>query len=122
MYVHRGFGKRPSGGISRRRVVQGLMTGAVIAGLDFWRWPALAMSTRNEQAVLSGNHFDLVIEEVAVNFTGRPAIATAINGSVPGPLLRWREGDTVTLSVTNRLGEQTSVHWHGVRSPADMDG
>ncbi|WP_370655451.1 copper resistance system multicopper oxidase [Candidatus Binatus sp.] len=98
------------------------MASGVIAGLDLWRWPALALNARNEQAVLTGNHFDLVIEEVAVNITGRPAIATAINGSVPGPLLRWREGDTVTLSVTNRLREQTSVHWHGVRSPADMDG
>ena len=80
------------------------------------------MKTRNPQLVMTGNHFDLVMEEVAVNITGRPAIATAINGSVPGPLLRWREGDTVTLAVTNRLREQTSVHWHGVRSPADMDG
>jgi FtsP/CotA-like multicopper oxidase with cupredoxin domain len=91
MYVHRAFGKRPYGGISRRRFVRGLMTGAVIAGLDLWRWPALAMSTRNEQAVLSGEHFDLAIDEVAVNFTGRASVATAINGSVPSPLLRWRE-------------------------------
>jgi CopA family copper-resistance protein len=98
------------------------MTGAVMAGLDLWRWPALATSTRNEQAVLSGNHFDLAIDEVAVNFTGRARVATAINGSVPGPVLRWREGDTVTLSVTNRLREPTSIHWHGVRSPANMDG
>jgi CopA family copper-resistance protein len=122
MYVHGRSGRKAASGISRRRFVQGLMAGGVIAGLELWRWPALALNTRNEQAVLAGNHFDLVIEEVAVNFTGRPAIATAINGSVPGPLLRWREGDTVTLSVTNRLREQTSIHWHGVRSPANMDG
>jgi CopA family copper-resistance protein len=57
-----------------------------------------------------------------VNFTGRSTVATAINGSVPGPLLRWREGDIVTISVTNRLKVPTSIHWHGVRSPADMDG
>ncbi len=122
MHVHGRSVRKAARAISRRRFVQGLMAGGVIAGLDFWRWPALALNTRNEQAVLAGNHFDLVIEEVAVNFTGRPAIATAINGSVPGPLLRWREGDTVTLSVTNRLREQTSIHWHGVRSPANMDG
>jgi len=113
---------RSTSRISRRRFVQGLMAGGVIAGLDLWRWPALAMSTRNEQAVLSGSHFDLMIEEVAVNITGRTAVATAINGSLPGPLLRWREGDTVTLAVTNRLREPTSIHWHGVRSPAEMDG
>jgi len=122
MQVKKVLREKPASGISRRRFVQGLMTGAVIAGLDLWRWPALAMSTRTEQAVLSGNHFDLAIDEVAVNFTGRASVATAINGSVPGPVLRWREGDTVTLSVTNRLREPTSIHWHGVRSPANMDG
>src|ERR1700730_9083445 len=122
MHVHRRSGRNATGGISRRRFVRGLMVGGVVAGFELWRWPALALNTCNQQAVLAGNHFDLVIEEVAVNFTGRPAIATVINGSVPGPLLRWREGDTVTLSVTNRLREQTSIHWHGVRSPANMDG
>ena len=75
-----------------------------------------------EQAVLTGSHFDLVVDETAVNFTGRSSVATAINGSIPGPLLRWREGDTVTISVTNRLKVPTSIHWHGIRSPADMDG
>jgi CopA family copper-resistance protein len=114
--------RKPTGGITRRQFVQGLIAGGIITGLDAWRWPALALAPRNEQAVLSGTHFDLAIEEVAINITGRPGIATAINGSVPGPILRWCEGDTVTLAVTNRLREQTSIHWHGVRSPADMDG
>jgi len=108
--------------ISRRRFVQGLMAGGVIAGFDLWRWPALAMRSVGEPAVLAGNHFDLVIDETLVNFTGRSAVATAINGSIPGPLLKWREGDTVTISVANRLKVPTSIHWHGVRSPADMDG
>ena len=113
---------RSFAGVTRRRFVQGLVAGGVIAGLDMWSWPALALKTRNEQAVLRGTRFDLVIEKVAANFTGRPRVATAINGSVPGPVLRWREGGTVTISVTNRLREPTSIHWHGVRSPADMDG
>ena len=108
--------------LSRRRFVQGLVAGGVIAGFDLWRWPAMAMRSLAEPAVLTGNHFDLAIEETPVNFTGRNAVATAINGSVPGPLLRWREGDTVTISVTNRLKMPTSIHWHGIRSPADMDG
>jgi CopA family copper-resistance protein len=109
--------------LSRRRFVQGLMAGGVIAGFDLWRWPALAAgSTVSEPAVLTGSHFDLVIAEMPVNFTGRSSVATAINGSIPGPLLKWREGDTVTIAVTNRLKVPTSIHWHGVRSPADMDG
>jgi CopA family copper-resistance protein len=108
--------------LSRRRFVQGLVAGGVIAGFDLWRMPAIAMRSPAEQATLTGNHFDLVIDEVPVNFTGRNAVATAVNGSIPGPLLRWREGDTVTISVANRLKVPTSIHWHGVRSPADMDG
>lgn len=72
--------------------------------------------------ILSGNYFNLVVEQVAVNYTGRAAYATTVNGSVPGPTLRWREGDSVTLAVTNRLKETTSIHWHGIRTPSEMDG
>jgi FtsP/CotA-like multicopper oxidase with cupredoxin domain len=73
--------------LSRRRFVQGLVAGGLIAGFDLWRWPAWAMRSVGEPAVLTGNHFDLVIDETPVNFTGRSSVATAINGSVPGPLL-----------------------------------
>jgi CopA family copper-resistance protein len=115
-------GNRFAGGINRRRFVQGLVAGGVIAGFDIWRLPAFALTNRNEQTALTGDLFDLTIEEVAVNFTGRLGVATAINGSVPAPLLRWREGDTVTVAVTNRLRAPTSIHWHGLRIPAEMDG
>jgi hypothetical protein len=57
-----------------------------------------------------------------VNFTGKHRLATAVNGSVPGPTLRWREGETVTLAVTNRLKEMASIHWHAIRLPSGMDG
>ncbi|MEC8408800.1 MAG: copper resistance system multicopper oxidase, partial [Pseudomonadota bacterium] len=69
-----------------------------------------------------GTQFDLEIGESAVNFTGNPRIATTINGSLPAPTLRWREGDTVTIRVTNRLKETTSIHWHGIILPFEMDG
>ena len=59
---------------------------------------------------------------MAVNITGRSRTATAINGQIPAPILRWREGDTITLTVTNWLSEPTSIHWHGVRTPSPMDG
>jgi len=72
--------------------------------------------------MLSGTEFDLTIAETAVNFTGEPRMATTINGSFPGPALRWREGDTVTIRVTNRLREPTSLHWHGIVLPYEMDG
>lgn len=73
-------------------------------------------------AVLTGTQFDLTIDELPVNFTGARRTAVAINGQVPGPTLRLREGDTVTIRVTNRLRETTALHWHGLIVPADMDG
>lgn len=78
--------------------------------------------------VLSGTHFDLTIGESIVNFTGRHRPAVTVNGSLPAPLLRWREGTTVTLRVTNALprgsvlGRHASIHWHGILLPANMDG
>ena len=72
--------------------------------------------------MLKGTEFDLVIAESPVNFTGKPGVATTINGSLPAPTLRWREGDTVTIRVTNKLREATSIHWHGIILPYQMDG
>lgn len=66
--------------------------------------------------------YDLVIEKKAINLTGRDRVATMINGSVPGPVLRFREGEDVTIRVTNRLDKPTSIHWHGIILPANMDG
>ena len=72
--------------------------------------------------VLTGTEFDLTIAETRVNFTGKSRMATTVNGSLPGPTLRMREGDTVTIRVTNRLAVDTSIHWHGLILPYQMDG
>lgn len=80
------------------------------------------MRERVEPVVLIGDRFDLVIDETPINITGRPQMATTVNGSVPAPILRFREGNTITLNVTNRLAEDMSIHWHGLRLPANMDG
>lgn len=106
---------------TRRRFVQGLATGGALAALGGWRH-ALARPATVPTAELRGNEFHLEIGETPVNFTGAARVATTINGSLPAPLLRWREGDTVTLHVTNRLREQTSIHWHGILLPSNMDG
>jgi CopA family copper-resistance protein len=103
---------------SRRRFVQGLAAGGALAGLGLFPFSVCAAGAGE----LPGREFDLTISELPVNFTGRPGIATAINGQIPGPVLRWREGDTVTLRVTNRLRVPTSIHWHGIILPAAMDG
>ena len=72
--------------------------------------------------MLRGTSFDLSIGETPVNFTGRRGSRITVNGSLPAPLLRWREGDTVTLRVANACDEDTSIHWHGILLPANMDG
>ncbi|RMN18471.1 Copper resistance protein A [Pseudomonas cannabina] len=107
---------------SRRTFVKGLAASGVLGGLGLWRSPAWAIPNPGQPDALAGTEFDLTIGETQVNITGSVRTATTINGGVPGPLLRWREGDTVTLRVKNRLDETTSIHWHGIILPANMDG
>lgn len=107
---------------SRRTFVKGLTAGGLLGGLGLWRTPLWAAPSFGEANVLSGTEFDLFIGETPVNITGSPRTALTINGGIPGPLLRWREGDTVTLRVKNRLKDMTSIHWHGIILPANMDG
>jgi FtsP/CotA-like multicopper oxidase with cupredoxin domain len=52
----------------------------------------------------------------------KPAHAVTINGTVPGPLLRLRQGQNLRLTVINELDEETSLHWHGLLVPFQMDG
>ena len=73
-------------------------------------------------AMLHGPHFELVIAHQAMTLESRRTQAITINGCLPAPVLRWREQDTVTLAVTNRLDEPTSIHWHGILLPNAMDG
>ena len=109
---------------SRRRFVTGLAAASLAGGAGLWRLPAFAADAAATGPVeLRGTDFDLSIGRAPVNFTGRTRPATTVNGSLPGPLLRWREGDTVTLRVANRLrDEPASIHWHGILLPANMDG
>jgi CopA family copper-resistance protein len=109
--------------VSRRTFVRGLAAGGVLAGLGVWRTPAWAQDSQPAAwTTLSGREFDLRLGETPVNFTGHPRVAFAVNGSVPAPVLRWKEGDTVTLRVANELEEVASIHWHGILLPANMDG
>nr|WP_079228924.1 copper resistance system multicopper oxidase [Pseudomonas putida] len=103
---------------TRRTFVKGLGAATTLAGLGLWRPLAQASAGRE----LAGQHFELFIGQTPVNITGRPRTALTINDSLPGPLLRWREGDTVNLRVRNHLDQSTSIHWHGILLPANMDG
>jgi CopA family copper-resistance protein len=108
--------------------VQGLTAGGVMA-------TAPTMLHANQQSnertgnsefhqapELSGKVIELEVAQTSVNFSGRARLATTINGSIPAPTLRLREGDTVTIKVTNRLSVATSIHWHGIILPYEMDG
>ena len=115
-------GRPPGADRTRRRFVAGLAAGGLVAGGGFLLRPLHAATTPVRVPELGGRDFDLVIGEQAVNFTGVPRLATTVNGTLPAPVLRWREGDTVTIRVTNRLRETTSIHWHGIILPYQMDG
>jgi CopA family copper-resistance protein len=104
--------------LSRRHFLTAVGAGVFVAGFA----PRWAGADDRRQTVLSGGAFDLEIGEIPVNFTGKKRIGTVVNGQLPAPLLRWREGETVTLKVANRLNARSSIHWHGMILPADMDG
>ncbi|MFV0283418.1 MAG: copper resistance system multicopper oxidase [Castellaniella sp.] len=112
--------------MSRRRFVQGLAAGGVLLGLSPYARALGMQSSRTTSTgsaqILTGTEFNLEIGESPVNFTGSPRMATTVNGSLPAPTLRWREGDTVTIRVKNHLREATSIHWHGIILPFQMDG
>ncbi len=109
---------------SRRRFVKGLSASGALMALGLNPIAGLASTpvSRSGPQVLRGSRFDLNYSPTRVNFTGLERFATAINGSVPAPVLRWREGDTVTLNVSNNLAEDTSIHWHGLILPSGQDG
>ena len=75
-----------------------------------------------QSSALSGEVIDLIISEAAFTLGGRTAAAMTINGTIPGPLIRLKEGQEVTLRVKNQLKEISSIHWHGLLLPAPMDG
>jgi len=106
---------------NRRRFVQGIAL-ATYGASSLRRTASASAQADPGNNVLSGQHFDLAIGTLPFNVTGRPRVATAVNGSVPAPILRLRQSDTVTVRVSNHLSEPTSIHWHGIRLPADQDG
>ena len=66
--------------------------------------------------------YDLYVTDTLVNFTGKVRTAVALNGHLPGPTLRFVEGDTAVVRVHNRLKGATSMHWHGLILPNKEDG
>ena len=108
----------------RRRFIQST---AALGVLEAFRGlaPAYAQSVPGpggEIRVGGDRIADLIIARTPFAYAGREGMAVTINGTVPGPILRFREGEVATLRVTNRLDEDTSIHWHGILLPSEMDG
>ena len=113
--------------LSRRGFLRYGGSAAAVAGLDHllptYLRPGGGLH-RGAQDVLNGSEgqIELTIAETEVEVDGRRARATTINGTLPAPLLRFREGDEAVIHVTNRLDEDSSIHWHGILLPNAMDG
>jgi len=121
--------------VSRRGFVQGAGAVGLAAGIEAllpgYAFPQRSAGTTTPQLSLASVRprsidgvatYDLAIGETRLAIDGRRVTATTINGTVPGPLLRLREGQESILRVTNKLKEDTSVHWHGILVPPSMDG
>ncbi|WIW95170.1 copper resistance system multicopper oxidase [Altererythrobacter rubellus] len=113
---------------SRRNLLKGsLAVGGMFAlhsMMPAWASPkglAHAPATKNG-ATLSGEDIALSIANSSFSIGNRTGHAVTVNGSLPAPLIRLREGQNVRLAVTNHLEEDTSIHWHGLLLPFQMDG
>ncbi len=106
--------------LDRRSLLRGggIAGAALLAGSPLPTWAA----SRAGQDVLSGEAITLRIGKGAFPINGRMAPAVTINGTVPGPLLRLKQGQHLRLTVVNELDEETSLHWHGLVLPFQMDG
>lgn len=115
--------KKPT--ITRRKL---LSTAKVLGGALALQntLPAWARSGRETDLsglkALSGSTFDLNVASNTSTIEGKIGSSILVNGQLPAPLLRWREGDNITLRVTNHLQVDTSIHWHGILLPFEMDG
>ena len=111
--------------ISRRAFFRYTASIGAVAGMSTIL-PAYAFAGFGDRDVLepkgADNILDLTISEIPINIDGKTSTAIGINGSVPGPLIRLKEGEDVLLRVKNELKEDTSIHWHGIILPFQMDG
>jgi CopA family copper-resistance protein len=109
----------------RRAILRGLAGGAGLLGAQ-GLLPAWAQSgsvgVRADLPTLQGPDVRLNVGHSPFTVGGRTGHAITVNGHLPAPLIRLREGQTVRLSVTNTLDEDTSIHWHGLLLPFHMDG
>ena len=114
--------------LSRRHLLLGAGAASTFAALPAWAQGHSVHRHRGGAPIkvgfdeVSGDVIDLSIGAGPRTVQGRRGHGIAVNGSVPGPLVRLREGQTAKINVTNHLDEDTSIHWHGLLLPFQMDG
>ena len=119
------MGRRGSFNPDRRKFLEGaaILGGGATLGALLPSWAAnVAQGATPAMPTLAGNDIKLLIGHTRVSIEGKATHAVTINGTVPGPLLRLKEGQRVRIAVTNTLDEDTSIHWHGLLVPPEMDG
>lgn len=111
--------------LDRRAVIRGAALGGAglaLSGL-FPAWAQTGSAgTGPQMTTLTGRDIRLTIGNSHFEVGGRTGHAVTMNGTVPAPLIRLREGQDVRIAVTNTLEEDTSIHWHGLILPFQMDG
>ncbi|OYY91834.1 MAG: copper-binding protein [Sphingomonas sp. 28-66-16] len=111
--------------LDRRQLIRGAAFAGGSFALSAWM-PAWAQTSSSGIAALlpmvSGQDIALTIARQTMRIDGRLSHAIGINGTVPGPLIRLREGQNVRLTVNNDLDEDSSIHWHGLLVPPQFDG
>ena len=111
--------------MERRRFVTGALGGGAAAAMAAW-FPAWAQPVSSgitaPLPTVAGNDITLRIARQTMRIDGKLSRAIGINGTVPAPLVRLKEGQTARLTVVNDLDEDSSIHWHGLILPFQMDG
>ena len=122
--------------LSRRHLIAGLGAASAFGAMPAWaqghsiggHGGGHSVSRRGAATIragfdeVRGEAIDLAVRDGLRIIEGRRSIGRAVNGTVPGPLIRLREGQNVKINVTNHLREDTSIHWHGLLVPFQMDG
>ena len=107
---------------TRRAMLKGAVGLGGLAAIPAWARAMPHGPIRQGFDEVSGRVIDLAVGQGAIEVAGRSGHAFAVNGSVPGPLVRLKEGEAVALRVANHLAQDTSIHWHGLLLPFQFDG
>jgi CopA family copper-resistance protein len=112
------------GHISRRLLLKRAAALGLLAAMERLVpvYASAGAATPGSQVALTGDVIDLTIGEQLFHLDGRTGTAITINGTIPGPVIRLKEGRQATLRVTNLLEESSSIHWHGLLLPPETDG